>query len=353
LVISKRLVEMMGGEMWVESQVGSGSTFHFTIQAETSHQDVRKRLRGEQPRLAGRRLLVVDDNPTNRRIIILQTHDWGMITRETGSPREALKWIQQGDPFDLAILDLHMPEMDGIHLAREIRRTEQAMHTARALPLVMMSSGAGREPDADQVEWAAYLTKPVKQSQLYNMIGEIMGQEETGQAGSSADEPSLPVSGRDAAPLIDEHLAERHPLKILLAEDNLFNQKLATHLLKQMGYQADLVTNGLEAVQSVDSRQYDVILMDVQMPEMDGLEASRQICARWSREQRPQIIAMTANAMQGDREMCLAAGMDDYISKPIRIEELAAALEKVPSRNTTRHKTSTVSKQNTGEDEKE
>jgi PAS domain S-box-containing protein len=314
LAISKRLTEMMGGSMWVESQVGYGSTFHFTIQAEPSQLDVRTRFHGEQPRLAGRRLLVVDDNPTNRRIIILQTHDWGMITRETGSPVEALAWLRHGDPFDMAILDLHMPEMDGITLGQEIRK----LRDAKALPLVMLSSVGARDADADQVEWAAYLTKPIKQSQLFNTLAGIFGQVETQPTSSTTAQ----------SPVADPQMAERFPLEILLAEDNVFNQKLATHLLKQMGYKADLAANGLEAIQSLERQHYDVIFMDVQMPEMDGLEASRQICARWPRQQRPQIIAMTANAMQGDREICLQAGMDDYISKPIRIPDLAAALER-------------------------
>ena len=313
LAISKRLAEMMGGNMWVQSVPGQGSIFHFTIQAEPARTEAHARLRGEQPRLAGRRLLVVDDNPTNRRIITLQTHDWGMITRETGSPAEALAWIRQGDPFDLAIVDMHMPEMDGIELAKEIRK----LRDAKALPLVMLSSVGGREADADEVDWAAYLTKPIKQSQLFNLMAGVFGHIET-QPARPAPQP----------PKADSQMADRFPLQILLAEDNAFNQKLAVHLLGQMGYRVDLAANGIEAVQSVERQHYDVILMDVQMPEMDGLEASRQICARWPREQRPHIVAMTANAMQGDREMCLAAGMDDYISKPIRISDLAAALER-------------------------
>ena len=316
LAISKRLTEMMGGSMWVESVAGQGSTFHFTITAEKANLVVGHRFHGEQPNLAGRRLLVVDDNPTNRRIINLQTHDWGMLARETGSPLEALAWIRQGDPFDLAILDLHMPEMDGFALAAEIRK----LRDAKTLPLVMLSSVGARDSGPDLIGWSAYLTKPVKQSQLFNLMAGIFGQAESSQ----------PVAAPAAAgpQKIDAEIASRSPLAILLAEDNVFNQKLAVHLLAQMGYRGDLAANGLEALQSVERQHYDVILMDVQMPEMDGLEASRQLCARWPRDKRPHIIAMTANAMQGDREMCLAAGMDDYISKPIRIAELAAALER-------------------------
>ena len=377
LAISKRLAEMMGGEMWVESQVGIGSTFHFTIQARKAALKVRERYAGEQPRLAGRRLLVVDDNRTNRQIILLQAHTWGMTTRETGSPTEALDWLRQGEPFDLAILDLHMPEMDGIHLAQEIRK----LRSAQALPLVMLSSLGGRETGGNQIEWAAYLTKPVKQSQLFDLLAGIFGEAKISPAEApERTPPGKTTHARQAA----APLAERCPLRILLAEDNPFNQKLAVHLLSQMGYRADLAANGLEAIQALERQDYDVILMDVQMPEMDGLEATRQICSHWEnserlqdersvgpnderslhpdgersvhpgderslhpdgerslhpdgerslrprgkRSLRPQIIAMTANAMQGDREMCLQAGMDDYISKPIRINELAAALER-------------------------
>jgi GAF domain-containing protein/CheY-like chemotaxis protein len=318
LAISKRLTGMMGGEMWAESTgiPGEGSAFHFTIQTETVElpEPARRDLHGIQPSLNGKRVLIVDDNDTNRRILTLQLHNWGMLTRDCESPTEALKWIKQGDPFDLAILDMHMPEMDGVALAKKIRKLRNAV----MLPLVLFTSLGRREVNADSDLFAAYLGKPIKPSQLFDTL-----------AGLFTDQPAEEKKSAPAKLQMDPEMAKNHPLRILLAEDILVNQKLALRLLQQMGYRADVASNGIEAVQSVERQTYDVILMDVQMPEMDGLEASRRICARWPRPQRPAIIAMTANAMQGDREMCLAAGMDDYVSKPIRPDELIKALMKV------------------------
>jgi CheY-like chemotaxis protein len=186
--------------------------------------------------------------------------------------------------------------------------------------LVLFSSLGGREAgDADKL-FDAYLAKPIRQSQLFDtLVGLLVGE--------TAPKPVLPAKSQ-----IDPTMAARHPLRILLAEDNVVNQKLALRILQQMGYRADLASNGLEAVESVERQTYDVILMDVQMPEMDGLEASRRITAKWSASQRPRIVAMTANAMQGDREMCLSAGMDDYLTKPIRVERLVEALHQVAAR---------------------
>ncbi len=318
LAISKRLTSMMGGDLWAESSgvPGEGSTFIFTIMTEAVEmpEHTHRELAGVQPSLDGKRVLIVDDNATNRRILTLQLHKWGMQTRDSASPNESLAWVQRGDPFDLAILDMHMPEMDGARLAREIRK----LRDKAVLPLVLFSSLGRREPEAEAGLFAAFLGKPIKPSQLFDTLAGLF-------AAQAVEQPqAVPRKG-----VMDPEMARNHPLRILLAEDILVNQKLALRLLQQMGYRADVASNGIEAVQSVERQDYDVILMDVQMPEMDGLEASRRICAKWPRGQRPTIIAMTANAMQGDREMCLEAGMDDYVSKPIRPDELVKALIKV------------------------
>jgi PAS domain S-box-containing protein len=327
LAISKRLSEMMGGTMWVESKPGQGSAFHFTVKAEAAAGPELVDVPGEHAQLEGKRLLVVDDNAANCEVLKRQASSWGMVPRDTGSPTEALEWIRRGDPFDAAILDMQMPKMDGLALAREIRR----FRDARVLPLVMLTSLGRREQDVHAgVDFAAHLTKPIKASQLYEALMRAFGEisEEVTPVGPGVTSGSEATGGA--------------PLQVLVADANAVNQQLALALLTKMGYRADVATNGAEVLEALARQPYDVVLMDVEMPVMDGLEASRRINQECPAGQRPRIIAMTANAMQGDRETCLAAGMDDYLSKPIRREELAVALAGAETRAVSKEDSATA-----------
>ncbi len=433
LAISKRLAEMMGGRMWVQSmgclagnppgdfkvavfdiageesceiaeKYGSGksllssepidqnpksagSTFYFSTIVSGCNSFLPVNLSTTQPELTGKRVLIVDDNATNRQILTLQAQSWGMVPRASASARLALDWIAAKEVFDLAILDMQMPHMDGLALAAEIRLYPEC----QKLPLVMLTSIGRQEINTPtiEVDFAAFLNKPIKQSQLYNVLINIFGKQNT----------EITVH-RTSGPLLQSipMLAENLPLRILLADDHLVNQKVALQILQRMGYRADVAGNGVEVLEALHRQPYDVVLMDVQMPEMDGLEATRRIREAFSaalnlengREEsevsitdeefnngksqienpefsdeqsnngksqienpefsneqsnnpkskiqnlkwtRPWIVAMTANAMQGDREECMAAGMDDYLSKPIAIEELVRALSACKSRS--------------------
>jgi len=257
-------------------------------------------------------VLIVDDNATNRRILVAQTARWGMVPRETESPAEALEWLARGDRFDIVLSDLLMPEMDGLDFAGRIPQTNGS---STPPPVVILSSIGLR--DREEAGVAGWLAKPVKPSALHDTIATVL-------LGAVVAQP-MPAPTPSAA--ADTPLGERHPLRLLLAEDNAVNQKLALRLLTQQGYQAAVANDGQQAIDALVGDDFDVVLMDVQMPELDGLEATRRIRKRWP-DRRLRIVAMTANAMAGDRETYLAAGMDDYISKPIRPPELTAALER-------------------------
>ncbi len=308
LAISMRLAELMGGTLWLESEEGKGSTFHFEIEAREAAAPARASRVDGEPQIAGKRLLVVDDNATNREILRRLAESWGMLVEAVERPTEALDLIRRGDAFDAAVLDMQMPEMDGLQLAREIRRHRDEA----ALPLLLLTSVGHLAEARRATEFSAQLTKPVKSSQLYDALVRLLA--------AGAVRASTPVANGDGS------RSAAVALRLLVAEDNAVNRQLALALLAKLGYDADVVENGREALDALERETYDVVLMDVQMPELDGLEATRRIRERFGSTDAPTVIAMTANAMEGDREECLAAGMDDYLSKPIRMDELARAL---------------------------
>jgi PAS domain S-box-containing protein len=326
LSIAKGLVEAMGGQLGAESTVGSGSRFWFTLPLHKGTPIASELDRLELGTVAGVRVLGVDDSETNRKVMAGMLESWGCRHTEVASAKEALvalrRAINEGDPYRVAVLDMCMPEMDGEELAHEIKTDPQLAATG----LVMMTSVGARGDAArmEKVGFAAYLVKPVRQSHFYDCLAAVVGPE-----GRAEAEAQAAGSGR----IITRHtLAERarRRARILLAEDNPVNQKVALKALEKLGYSAEVANDGAEALQATREKRYDLILMDVQMPVMDGMEATRQIRDPHSGTLNPgvTIVALTAHAMTGDRERCLNMGMDDYLAKPIKAAELQEVISR-------------------------
>jgi two-component system sensor histidine kinase/response regulator len=309
LVISEKLVSLMGGTITVESYDGAGTTFFFTIKTSVSEDTIQTYVTCNMSGLDGKKVLIVDDNSTNRAILKGQLDLWKLVPTIANSGQRALEILADGPAFDLILTDMQMPQMDGIQLATRIKETHPSV------PIILLSSIGDEQGKDNSKLFSSILTKPVKQNSLCKHLLNSL-------RGSAA--PTL--REKEATQILSVDFARKHSMRILMAEDNPINQKLVERVLHKLGYSVTIASNGAEAVEFVKQSRYDLVLMDVQMPELDGLQATQQI--RLLADEQPVIVAMTANAMQGDREECLRAGMNDYISKPIKLEGLVKLLER-------------------------
>jgi CheY-like chemotaxis protein len=303
LVISKRLAEFMGGKIWVQSVPGSGSTFFFSVTLPASDIPVPAHQSPKPGVLLARSVLIVDDNATNRGILEIQSRMWGMKSFSASSGAAALQKMAEQN-FDVILLDFQMPEMDGVTLAREIRRHSQT-------PLILLSSSGETITGKDAQLFQNQISKPIKHSSLFNALLDILG--------------TVPRHSAHAEKKFDSTMAIKHPLRILLAEDNPVNQQVGLLMLARLGYTADLAMDGQQALDAAERTPYDLILMDIQMPNMNGIDAARLIREKQG-EARPSIFALTAEALEGDKHRFLGLGFDGYLSKPLQTQMLQEAL---------------------------
>ena len=313
LAISKHLVELMGGTLTMNSEVDKGTTFIFEVEMQESKQEIKKEHNLDV--LQGKRVLIVDDNMTNRKILEQLFKTNGMVVESYNNPLIALNIIKQGKQFDLGLIDMKMPEMDGISFGKELLQIK----TERELPLILYSSIGHMLSRTDINKYfKAHVNKPIRHDLLLQKMSSILGEQPFIQAKEEIKE------------IAEEQVASLYPMRVLLAEDNMINQKLAERVLEIFGYSISIANNGAEAVEMLQENGYDLIFMDVMMPEMDGLEATQTIRKSYTGKQ-PVIIAMTANALKGDREICIESGMNDYVSKPINTDEIRNLLVKYGS----------------------